>query len=107
MLILFDQGTPVPIRAFLKNHTVETAARQGWSALTNGDLLEAESAGFELLVTTDKNLAYQQNLTSRRIAIVVLGNSQWPIVRHYVGRIVTAVNAAKPGSYVEVNIPRG
>lgn len=59
MLILFDQGTPVPIRASLKNHTVKTAAQQGWNTLTNGDLLKAaEDAGFELLVTTDKNLAY-------------------------------------------------
>ena len=77
MLVLFDQGTLVLIRASLKNHTVKTAAQQGWSAFKNGDLLKAaENAGFELLVTTDKNLAYQQNLTGRKIAIIVLGNSQ-------------------------------
>ena len=106
MLVLFDQGAPVPIRTFLKGHTVKTAASQGWSRLNNGDLLKtAEDAGFEVLLTTDKNLAYQQNLKTRKIAIVVLGNSQWPVVRLYVNKIVSAVNASKPGSYTEVDIP--
>ena len=107
MLVLLDQGTPVPIRSFLKNHTVKTAAEQGWSTLRNSELLNAaEDAGFELLLTTDKNLAYQQDLSTRKIALVVLGNSQWPAVQHYVARIVAAVNTAQPGSYVEVDIPR-
>jgi len=106
MLILFDQGMPVPIRAFLKNHTVKTAAQQGWSTLRNSDLLDAaEAEGFELLLTTDKNLAHQQNLAGRRIAVVVLGNSQWPIVERYLDRVAAAVDAARPGSYFEVDIP--
>lgn len=64
MLVLFDQGTPVGIRDFLGKHTVKTAREQNWSTLLNGDLLlEAERAGFEVLVTTDKNLEYQQNLS--------------------------------------------
>lgn len=69
MLILFDQGTPVPLRPFLEGHVVKTAAQQGWSTLTNGRLLDAaEAAGFDLLLTTDKNLFYQQNLQNRKIA---------------------------------------
>jgi hypothetical protein len=77
MLILFDQGTPLPLGAFLTGHTVKTAAEQGWSTLANGKLLDAaEAAGFEVLVTTDKNLPHQQNLARRRLAIVVLGNAQ-------------------------------
>ena len=97
----------MPIRAHLKGHTVKTATRQGWSMLRNGELLKAaEDAGFELLVTTDKNLAYQQNLANRKIAIVVLGNSQWPVLRHYVEKVVAAVNKANPGSYAVVEIPR-
>jgi hypothetical protein len=81
MLVLFDQGTPVPIRPFLIGHTVKTAAEQGWSTLSNGNLLNAaEAAGFEVLVTTDKNFTHQQNLQGRRIAIVVLGNQQWPVL---------------------------
>ena len=63
MLILFDQGTPVPLRSFLKAHTVKTAAQQGWSTLANGDLLRAaEAEGFDVLLTTDKNLAFQRRL---------------------------------------------
>lgn len=106
MFILFDQGTPVPIRAFLTGHTVKTAAEQGWSTLLNGKLLDAaETAGFELLVTTDKNFPHQQNLQARKIAIVVIGNGQWPTLKAQVQLVVDAINAAKPGSYTLVEIP--
>ncbi|MGH9453070.1 MAG: hypothetical protein ACRD2O_03770 [Terriglobia bacterium] len=106
MLVLLDQGTPVPIRPFLPGHTVKTAAQQGWSTLTNGELLrEAEAAGFDVLLTTDKNLAHQQSLKDRKIAIVVLGNPQWPVARLHIQSIVAAVNAAAPGSCVLVNVP--
>jgi putative NIF3 family GTP cyclohydrolase 1 type 2 len=79
MLVLFDQATPVPIRTHLEGHTVKTAAQQGWDKLTNGDLLTAaEQAGFDVFLTPDKNIRYQQNLESRKIAIVVIGHSQSP-----------------------------
>jgi len=82
MLILFDQGTPFPFRKFLPGHVIKTAYRQGWGALLNGDLLRvAEEAGFDLLLTTDQNLAYQQNLTARRIAIVALGRNRWTLIQ--------------------------
>lgn len=106
MLLLSDQGTPVPLRQFLAGHTIRTAAEQHWTTLENGLLLDAaEAAGFELLLTTDRNIRYQQNLAGRRIAIVVLGQTFWPIVRIHVARVVAAVNAATPGSYTEVEIP--
>ena len=108
MLVLFDQGTPVPIRRFLKEHVVQTAAQRGWEETKNGELLRvAEEAGFEVFLTPDKNIRYQQNLTIRTIAIVVLGNPQWPVLRQHVDRVVAAVNRAKPGTYVEVEIPEG
>jgi hypothetical protein len=107
VLILFDQATPVPIRAYLEGHTVRTAAQQSWSTLKNGDLLNAaEQAGFNLLLTTDKNICYQQNLSARKIAIVVLGQQQWPHLRPHIQRVVEAVEAATPGSYTEVEIPK-
>jgi hypothetical protein len=106
MFVLFDQGTPVPLRAFLKGHVVQTAAQQGWAELKNGELLKAaEEAGFEVFLTPDKNIRYQQNLEIRTIAVVVLGNPQWPVLRQHVDRVVAAVNAARPGTYVEVEIP--
>lgn len=106
MRVLFDQATPVPIRAYLNLHVVSTASQQGWSTLKNGDLLTAaEGAGFDVLLTTDKNLRYQQNLVGRKIAIVVLGHQQWPQLRLHVQRVVDAVNVAVPGSYIEIDIP--
>jgi hypothetical protein len=106
MRILFDQATPLPLRAYLDRHEVRTASQQGWATLKNGDLLTAaEAAGFEILLTTDKNLRYQQNLDGRQIAVVVLGRQQWPQVQPHVQRVVEAVNAAVPGSYVEIDIP--
>ncbi len=106
MRVLFDQATPLPIRDYLKEHDVRTAAQQGWERLQNGDLLEAaEQAGFDVLVTTDKNIRYQQNLSERKIAIVVLGQQQWPGLRPHVRLVVEAVNTAMAGSYREVDLP--
>ena len=103
MLILFDHVTPAGIARFLPGHTVTKAKDRGWDTLTNGDLLaQAELAGFDVLLTADKNMRYQQNLKGRRIAIVVLSTPQWPAVRLHVEQIATAVNAAVPGSYSEV-----
>jgi len=87
MLILFDHGTPAPLRSFLRNHTVKKTKDLGWDTLSNGELLRAaEEAAFEIFLTTDKNIRYQQNLADRTIAIVVLSNSRWPVVRQYVDR---------------------
>ena len=106
MRVLFDQGTPAPLHAFLTGHTVRTAKAEGWATFRNGDLLTAaEAAGFDVLVTTDKNIRYQQNLTGRTIAIVVLGTPRWPVLRLHVAHVVAAVQAAAPGSYTEVEIP--
>jgi hypothetical protein len=107
MRVLFDQATPVPIAPYLQGHAVRTAAQQGWDTLKNGDLLAAaEAEGFDVLLTTDKNMRYQQNLADRKIAVVVLGQQQWPQLRPHVHLVVEAVNAANPGSYAEVAIPQ-
>jgi hypothetical protein len=106
MRILFDHGAPAPLIPFLTDHTVTKAKDAGWDRLVNGELLKAaEEAGFEVLITTDKNMVARQNLKSRAIAIVVLGNSQWRIVQRHVRKIASAVNAAQPGSYSKVDIP--
>jgi len=106
MHILFDQGTPVAIKRFLAGHTVRTARQEGWATLTNGHLLHvAEEAGFELLLTTDNSLAYQQNLQDRKIAIVVLSRNRWGSVQRMIPKIIVTVDAATPGSYVIIEIP--
>ena len=106
MRILFDNGTPNPIARSLTGHEVAFARQIGWHELKNGELLQqAEEAGYEVLLTSDKNMRHQQNLSGRKIAIVVLGNQQWPDVRLHLDIIAAAVNAARPGSYSEVEIP--
>ena len=106
MLILFDNGTPRGLARFLTGHSVEEARTRGWEELANGELIDAaEQAGFEVMVTTDKNIRYQQNLKARKIALVVHEHSQWPMVKLVAENIVAAVNAAEPGRYVEVNVP--
>lgn len=106
MRILFDHGTPRSVARWLEGHSVVQAVDKGWDRLSNGALLKAaEDDGFDLLLTTDKNIRYQQNLKDRRIAIVVLGNSQRPMVLRHIDRVLAAVTAATPGSYAEVEIP--
>ena len=107
MLVLFDNGTPRTLARYLiDHHTVTEARARGWEELENGELLsKAEAAGFEVLVTTDKNISYQQNLADRKIAIVVLGQGRWSLIKRCVPQIVAAVNAATPGSFAEVDIP--
>jgi len=106
MLILFDQATPVPLRPYLKGHVVRTAAQQGWDRLRNGDLLgAAEAAEFNMLLTTDRNMRYQQSLAGKKIAVLVLSRQQWGQIRPHVQLVVDAVNAAAPGRFTEVEIP--
>jgi hypothetical protein len=107
MKILLDESVPQKLRLLIEGgHTVVTTWFQGWSGLKNGALLNAaEEAGFELFITADQELSYQQNLKGRRMALVVLSTNNWSSIRAHAGRIVAAINAATPGSYTEVGIP--
>ena len=105
MRVLFDQGTPVPLRRHLSDHRVETAYERGWSNLRNGALLDrAEAEGFELLVTTDQSLRHQQNLATRRLSVLVLLSTSWPRIEKRIDRIVAAIDRIAPGECVEVAI---
>ena len=106
MRVLFDQGNPISLRKHLAAHQVATTFGLGWNNLKNGELLQkSEESGFSVLVTTDQNLRYQQNLAGRKIAIVVLTTTSWPRIEREVERVAKAVDAAAPSSYVEVPIP--
>ncbi|HJU11959.1 MAG TPA: hypothetical protein VJ728_13835, partial [Candidatus Binataceae bacterium] len=88
------------------HHTVTEARARGREELGNGELLTvAEAAGFEVLVTTDRNLPYQQNLAGRKIAVVILGQGRWSAIKRHIAQIVAAINAAVGGNYTEVEIP--
>ena len=98
----------MPLRHFLSHHEVATAYALGWAKLKNGELLSAaEANGFDVLVTTDLNLKYQQNLKSRRISIIVLSTTSWPRIQNAVVEVVRAVNAATEDNYTEVRIKNG
>ena len=105
MRILFDQGTPVPLRKYLTEHSVTIAYEEGWSNLSNGDLLKsAEDKGYQIFVTTDRNLRYQQNLSDRQMAIVVFLSTSWPKIRTQTDKVCGVINEIKLGDYVEISI---
>jgi hypothetical protein len=106
MRVLFDNGTPRGVAAALPDHTVEEARAHGWDTLRNGELLDAaEAAGFNVFVTTDRNIRFQQNLSGRKIAVVVLGKGRWRLIKQRLPHIAAAVASATPGSFAEVEIP--
>ncbi len=108
MKLLFDQGTPAPLRNHLPAHSVDTLAEKGWSEKDNGELLDlAEREGYEVLVTTDQNLRHQQNLAGRRFGIVVLLSANRPEVRLRVLEVEEAIAAVHPGTVIEIPIRTG
>jgi hypothetical protein len=105
MRVLLDNGVPRGIASVLEGHTVEEVRDRGWDRLKNGDLLAAaEAAGFDVFVTTDRNIQYQQNLSKRTLAIVGLSKGSWPLIKRQLFDIASAVAAASPGSVTEVEI---
>ena len=105
MRILFDQGTPVPLRRHLTGHSVDTAYELGWSDIRNGELLDrAEEAGFEILLTTDQKMRYQQSLTDRQLAVLVLLSTAWPRIQTRIDQIQEAIESALPGEFKDVPI---
>ena len=106
MRILFDNGTPRQLRRQLFGHDVEEAREHGWDALSNGELLErAEEAGYEVLITTDQDIQHQQNMSDRRVAVVVLMNTAWPRISRRTEAIRSAIEEIQPGEVKEVPIP--
>lgn len=107
MRILFDKNVPAGVRRFLVQYEVHTFVEMQWpDQLENGELLKsAEESGFDVLVTSDQNIRYQQNLTGRKLALVVLGSKIWPIVREHGAPIAAAVDGAAPGSYCFIEMP--
>jgi len=102
MKILFDHGTPAPLRRHLAGHEVATAYEMGWAKLSNGDLLAAAEITFAAFLTTDQNLRYQQNLAGRRLAILVLPTTSWPKIQKHTDQVIAGVNALKPGDFIEL-----
>jgi hypothetical protein len=105
--ILFDKNVPIGVRHFLRRHEVRTVAELKWPPkLQNGELLQAaEAEAFDILVTCDQNITYQQNLTGRGLALVVFGSNIWRVVRVYRDSIVIAVDTVRPGGHCFIEMP--
>ncbi|MYC29458.1 MAG: hypothetical protein F4X65_05130 [Chloroflexi bacterium] len=105
MRILFDVNMPDPLRFYLTEHIVDTAREKGWSEVINGNLLEnAERDGYEVLVTADQSMRYQQNMTGRQVAVIVLLSNRWPDVQSKIEEIRAALEGLGPGEIREVPI---
>lgn len=107
MKVLLDENMPHQLRAHLTNHETSTVAYLGWGGLKNGTLLDqAEQSGFDILVTGDLSLEYQQNLSARKVAIVSLSSHNWRIIKPHVAQIASSVDAAQPGTLARVECGR-
>jgi hypothetical protein len=105
MRILFDQGTPAPLRHALVGHRVTTAYEMGWAKLENGELIELAEARFDIVIATDQSLSYQRNLIGRKIAILVLPTTSWPRIQRHLSEVVAAVGTLHPGDFHELVLP--
>ena len=106
MRILFDHNTPRLLRRHLVGHDVDTAEERGWAALGNGALLDrAEEAGYEVVVTADRGIPYQQDMRRRSLALIVLGANRWPLIEPRIEDIRAALEGIQRGEVREVPIP--
>ena len=103
MRILFDQGTPVPLKQLLTSHIVETVFELGWSNVENGALLALAEDSFDLLITTDQQLRHQQNLAGRKLGVLFLMTTSWPRIRVHAQRVVEALDQMTLGEYREIS----
>jgi hypothetical protein len=105
--ILLDASTPATLSRFLRGHTVTRARLMGWAALENGKLLDAtEEAGFDLLITCDQNIRYQQNFKDRKLAVLILSTNHWPAIRQVAARVAIAVDFVQAGSITLLEIEK-
>ena len=107
MRLLLDQNLPRPLMKHLIHHRADHAHTLAWGALPNGELVAAaDAAGYDVLLTADQSLSYQQNLADRRIGLVVISTNPWPEIRAALPQIVEAIDLAQPGAYLSVPVPQ-
>lgn len=105
MKILLDECVPWPIHRSLADHECVTAQQRGWGGIKNGELLRLAETEFDIFITTDQNLRYQQNLTGRRIAILQLSTNKLRPLLAAALLIRSAVESIRPGEFRELPIP--
>jgi len=105
MKVLLDECTPRVVKKRLPTHDISTVQEMGWAGIKNGELLTLAEAQFEVIITTDKNLRYQQNLAGRALAVLVLPSNQVPVVERVLPAIESALQTIKAGDYIEIPLP--
>ena len=105
MRILLDECVPWPMHKLLAGHECTTAQKRGWGGIKNGDLLRLAEREFDLFITSDQNIRYQQNLTGRRIPILELSTNDLRRIRAAAVEIQSAVAARQPGEFRKLEIP--
>lgn len=105
MRIVLDEYVPWPMHKFLSGHDCITAQQRGWGAIKNGDLLELAERDFDLFITSDQNIHYQQNLAGRRIAILELSTNDYRRIQAAAGLIQNAIATIKSKEFRHLDIP--
>jgi predicted nuclease of predicted toxin-antitoxin system len=105
MKVLLDECTPRVVKRRLPMHDISTVQEMGWAGIKNGELLKLAETQFEVFITTDKNLRYQQNLMGRALAVLVLPSNQVPIVERVLPAVEAALQSIRTGNYVEIPLP--
>ena len=106
MRVLLDNCVPAGIRRFLIGHTVTHSVTVGLADVNKGDLIKAADYNYEIFVTSDLNIRYQQKFSDRKLAIVAVATNHWPTTQTDPGKVTQAVNAATAGSYQLVTYPK-
>ena len=102
MRIILDENLPKPLKGIFPNHSVTTVQEQGLAGTVNGALLARLEGQFDIFITADKNLRYQQNLSGRQLAILELPTNRLPLLRPLFPRIAAAVDSIPPSAYVQL-----
>jgi predicted nuclease of predicted toxin-antitoxin system len=105
MKVLLDECTPRIVKKRLPGHDISTVQEMGWAGVKNGELLTMAESQFEVFITTDKNLRYQQNLSQRKLAFILLPSNQVPIVEAAIPALEAALTVIKVGDFVEIPLP--
>lgn len=106
MKVLVDECVPLKLVRLLTDHTFTTAQAKGWGSFKNGQLLALAEPEFDLFLTCDRNLQYQQNLKGRKIAILLLSTNHWPTLKGQTTLVQAALNKINPGEFLSVEIPQ-
>lgn len=106
MKVFVDECVPLKLLKLLAGHHFSTMSQKGWSGFKNGRLLALVEPEFDLFLTSDRNLQYQQNLKGRKIAILLLSTNHWPTLKKHVELVQSALDKIHPGEFMQLQIPK-